>query len=266
NSGLIQAVATNAKGGIPVTAIAFNITDYAVIGPDDTYSDGASGFQYQGTKTNTDALHDDQAAFVNTAEAGQGIINATIAGTQGGEADGILITANATLPSIINSGSISAIATTTASLAARAIWDRSGTLTYIQNNGLISAAATTLDNGAQIAYAIDLSADTEDTNAGKGVLILNQATVNGSARIIGDIRFGTGDYQTVDVEGASTTNTATIVGNINFGGGSTAGTDALTIGDFATVTGKITANETVGVTVNVNNGGTLNLLNDTTAL
>ncbi|MBV9989777.1 MAG: autotransporter outer membrane beta-barrel domain-containing protein [Alphaproteobacteria bacterium] len=267
NSGLVQALATSVKDGSQVSAIAFHINNYALIGIDDTYTRDANGqFNYDNPgsgKLNSDALHDDLAAFVNSAEAGQGVINATISGPMGGNAIAIDIEANANLPSLINTGSITAVATTTdtsiTGLAARAIWDQSGTLNYIQNNGIISATATTLDEGGQISYAIDLSADKDGTDP---ILILNQATVNSAARIIGDIRFGTGDYQTIDVEGASTDNVATIVGDISYGGGSTPGSDKLTIGDFATVTSKITADATVGVSVLINNGGTLNLLND----
>ena len=73
--------------------------------------------------------------------------------------------------------------------------------------------------------------------------------------------------QIVDVAGLSADNRATIFGDISYGGGTSAGgfgTDKLTIGDFSTVTGTITAKN--GVDVDVQNGGTLTLKNDSTAL
>ncbi|MBV8977143.1 MAG: autotransporter outer membrane beta-barrel domain-containing protein [Alphaproteobacteria bacterium] len=279
NSGTITAVATSLAKSNPVSAIAINFGSYAIVGPDSFYTfqagQGIDGFVYNPNdpyqKIDTDPLHDDQAAFVNSSEANGGRIIASIGGASGGEADAILISPTATVPSIINSGLISAVATTTdltntTELIARAIVDQSGTLNFIQNNGIIAAAAAKLTNGGQESIAIDLHADTEDSAAGAGVLILDQGTVDTAARINGDILFGTGDNQVVDVEGASTTNTAAINGNITYGGGSTAGSDKLIVGNFGTVTGIILSNQTVGIGVDVRSGGTLDLLNNATAL
>src|SRR6202000_3097650 len=225
---------------------------------------GGYSATYGGTKTNSD----DEAGLVNSGEAGSGRIIATVSGASDGEADALLIQPNANVPSIINSGLISAVATTTdtintTSLTARAIVDQSGTLNFIENNGTIAAAATTLDNDGQQAIAIDLSGDTEASTAGKGVVILNQETLNSSATITGDILFGSGDNQIVDVEGASTDHGAVINGDITYGGGSTPGSDLLIIGNFGTVSGTITSNSVVGVSVDIRSGGTLNLQNDT---
>ncbi|HEX4295141.1 MAG TPA: autotransporter outer membrane beta-barrel domain-containing protein [Rhizomicrobium sp.] len=282
NGGTISTAAFTLAGAAPTTAVALKIGAFGYIGvtqdpvsgdfSGDTYTittNGAGGYSatYGGTKTNSD----DEAGLVNSGEAGSGRIIATVSGASDGEADALLIQPNANVPSIINSGLISAVATTTdtintTSLTARAIVDQSGTLNFIENNGTIAAAATTLDNDGQQAIAIDLSGDTEASTAGKGVVILNQATVNSSATITGDILFGSGDNQIVDVEGASTDHGAVINGDITYGGGSTPGSDLLIIGNFGTVTGTITSNSVVGVSVDIRSGGTLNLQNDTTAL
>ena len=282
NSGTIQTVASDLKGAtVTTSATAITIGAFAYIGASTT--DGTTftgdiwefsgtgctgtcidGFQYDGKK----AI--DQAAFVNSTESGTGRIIASVGGAANGEATAINIATNAYLGSIINQGLISAVATTTdptdtTILTAHAIVDNSGTLTFIENNGTIAAAASTLQNDAQLAIAIDLSADTGGGPAGKGVLILDQATVNSSALITGAILFGTGDNQVVDVEGVSTSNTATINGDITFGGGSTDGSDQLIIGDFGTVTGTILSNSIVGVSVDIRDGGVLNLQNDVTS-
>jgi hypothetical protein len=287
NSGVIQSVASDLTGATTTTsATAIDIGTFGYIGVTNDGTghftgdiweyEGASctgtcvdGFEYENGNGKTNAA--DFAGFVNSAEAGSGKIIASVGGAANGEAVAISIEANAYLGSIINAGLISAVATTTdsvntTSLDAFAIVDNSGTLTYIQNNGTIAAATTTLDNNAQLAIAIDLAGDIESSAAGKGVLILDQATAQSAAIINGAILFGTGDNQIIDVEGASTSNTATITGDITYGGGSTPGSDQLIIGDFGTVTGKILTNGVVGVAVDIGDGGTLNLLNNTTAL
>ncbi|HEX4860955.1 MAG TPA: autotransporter outer membrane beta-barrel domain-containing protein, partial [Rhizomicrobium sp.] len=285
NSGTIQTVATDLKGATSITlATAINLGSFAYIGVSTTDGQHFAGdiWQFSGsgcTGTCIDGFEYlnsankaiDQAGFVNSTEAGTGRIIASVGGAANGEATAINIGVNAYLGSIINQGLISAVATTTDTidttiLTARAIVDNSGTLTFIENNGTIAAGATTIQNDTQEAIAIDLSADTEASAAGKGVLILNQATVNSAATITGKILFGTGDNQIVDVEGVSTSNTAAVNGDITFGGGSTAGSDQLIVGNFATVTGTILSNSVVGVSVDVRNGGVLNLQNDSAAL
>jgi Autotransporter beta-domain len=279
NSGTIQAVARTLTGNtVPTDAVAISIGKFADIGPDDTYkydpgNGGIDGFVYQNNSGNASYKSNpaDQAALVNSGETGSGRIIAAVGGASPAEADAIEIAADAMLPSIINSGLISAVATSTdttiSSLIARGIVDNSGTLTFIENNGTIAAATTTLDNDAQVAIAIDLRADGENTAAAAGVLVLDQATANSAALITGSILFGSGDNQTVDVEGFSTDDTATINGDITFGGGTALGmgSDQLIIGDFGTVTGIIKADPTQGVSVDIRQGGVLNLLNNATS-
>ena len=273
NSGSIQTGAQNLAGSAnAVKAIALDIASYAIIGDPnkDKYTFTFNGFgTYNYTYNNmaNKPNHNDWAALVNSNESGNGRIVATVAGAAGGEADALLIEDFSDVPSIINSGLISAVATTTntkdtTTLTARAIVDDSGTLTFIQNNGTIAAATNKLDNDAQQAIAIDLRNDTAGSDAGKGVIILDQATNDSAAAINGDILFGDGKNQVVDVEGATTDNTATITGNIVYGGGKKPGSDQLIIGNFATVTGQITADALLGVDVDVRDGGTLNLLNN----
>ncbi len=282
NAGNIATSADN-LAGTPVTAYALFIGQYGYIGvtrasdgtfTGDTYTIATTGAgtytaQYNGDPSQK-TTPGDQAALVNSAEAGAGRIVASVSGAAGGEADAILIESFADLPSIINGGLISAVATTSDatidSLIARGINDQSGTLKFIENNGTIAAATTTLNNGDQKAIAIDLSNDSDGSLAGKGVLILNQATADSSALITGQILFGSGDNQIVDVEGQSSDKTATINGDISYGQGSTPGSDQLIIGNFGTVTGRITSIPGIGVDVDVRSGGTLNLLNDTAAL
>jgi len=273
NSGSIQTSARNLSGALnAVKAVALEIASYGIIGDPlaDSYTltfNGFGSYSYTYNNMANKTNPDDWGALVNSAESGNGRIVATVSGAAGGEADALLIDEFADVPSIINQGLISAIATTTntkdtTTLVARAIIDNSGTLTFLENSGTIAAATTTLDNGAQQAIAIDLRGDTESSNAGAGVVILDQATTESAAIINGDILFGKGMNQVVDVEGVSTDHTATIKGNIVYGDGSSPGSDQLIIGNYASVTGKITANELLGVDVDVRMGGTLNLLND----
>ena len=283
NAGTISTAAVDLAGAAPVSATALFIGGYGYIGvtlgtdgnfTGDTYAietTGAGSYTATyGGNTMLKSNPDDQAALVNSGEAGAGRIVASVSGAAGGEADAILIEPFANLPSIINGGLISAVATTTdptnSQLIARAIVDESGTLTFIENNGTIAAATTTLNNNLQESIAIDLTGDTEASAAGKGVLILDQATANSAATITGKILFGSGDNQIIDVEGASSDKTATINGDIAYGNGSTPGSDQLIIGNFATVNSTITAVQGIGVAVDIRSGGVLNLENDATAL
>ncbi len=274
NSGSITSVAGTATGSGSAISTGVVIGSYANIGTSDTYTiacqPNSNACSY--TYNNAGSGKTDMASFVNSSAAGKGVISASVSGPiAGSTAQALVIATNAKMPSLINSGTISATATTgvltNSGLNAYAIVDLSGTLGYIQNNGTIAASATTLIDGSQSAIAIDLSRDNANSATASGVAILDHATANTSATIIGDILFGTGDTQIVDVAGLSADNRAAIVGDISYGGGTSIGgfgTDKLTIGDFSTVTGTITAKN--GVDVDVQNGGTLTLKNDTTAL
>jgi len=277
NSGSLTATAVSDNKGTGINATAISIGAHSLIGPDDTwtYDDSSGGcacFVYGGKKTINSFGDDDRASLVNSSATGGGLISALVAGpSSNNTAVAISIAGGATLPSILNTGTISAIATsqdtTVSGLSATAILDASGTLTSIDNEGgTIEAIATTLDDDSQNAVAINLSADQDSDPAGKGVRILDHATANGKAQILGDIIFGTGDHQIVDVLGLDTVNTAVILGDIRFGSGGIEGSDELNIGNFATVVGTITADSKVGVRVDVESGGTLTITNDAVAL
>ncbi len=267
NSGTISATAnTTSTKSSPVSSNAISIGADASVGKNDTYTydSGCDCMRYSGSFGLK--LPTDLAAFVNSGAANGGTISAVTTGpTSGNSAIAIDISPSATLPSIINSGTIEAVAsssdTTVTGLSATAIKDSSGTLTYIQNNGAIEALATQLDDKSQSAIAIDLTASTSPA-----VEILNQAQDGKSATIFGDIDFGQGGHQIVNVLGFSTESTALIVGDIKFGGGGGYGTDELNIGSYGSVTGAITAATGVGASVDVKNLGTLTITNDTTAL
>lgn len=198
--------------------------------------------------------------------------NTKLTGTGAASTTAIYISSNSRLSSILNSGTIAAVSEidpdytdTVTSLSAAAIVDYSGTLTYIKNTGTIEALTTTLDNDAQLNIAIYLYGNTQ-TDSGKGVTIINQATDAGTAAIVGDVHFGDGDNQQIYLEGTDTY-ASTLTGDITYGGSTKSGSgngDLLYVGKNSTFTGKMTA--TNGVNVVVKKRGTLNLLNDKTTL
>lgn len=235
NGGSISAAATTSKAS-SVTANALFVGNYVML-----------------------------PSITNSNESAGGAITATVTGPESGTAYAIWIapTANYCAPnqspcptmSLNNSGTISAIATTTnpdfvSGLTAYAIYDQSGTLNSITNTGTISAVATTLKNNTQIAVAADLNLNTT------GVDFENMGTVNGS------ILFGSGN-DTLNVTGTAQS-PATVNGNVSFGGcDSTSGNgdDTLIIGEFGSVTGAITEKLGCHVDVSIAQGGTLNLEN-----
>jgi hypothetical protein len=236
NGGSITAAATTNTKASSVTANALYIGDYAMV-----------------------------PEINNSNESASGSINATVTGPESGSAYAIWIaplanycpTGSATCPmmSLDNSGSITAVATTTnpdfvGGLTAYAIYDQSGTLNSITNSGTIEATATTLKNNSQIAIAADLTLNTT------GVTFTNTGTVDGS------ILFGSGN-DTLNVTGSAQV-PATVNGNINFGGCNSSsgnGDDTLIIGEFASVTGAVTEKLGCHVDVSIAQGGTLNLEN-----
>jgi hypothetical protein len=278
NSGSMTVVTvTDSKSlGNNATAVSFGGNTY--VGKDDVYAwdGGCDCFLYNNPNSTKLSLNgfgeNDQSSFVNSAATGSGVISAVISGpTSYNTATAFNIGAGVTLPSLMNSGTISATTTsgdtTVTGLRATAILDQSGTLTHIDNEGgTISAIVTTLDDDSQKAVAIDLSHDVDSDPAGSGVDIINHATANHSATIFGDVLFGVGDHQIVDLLGLGSDNTATLVGDISYGSGGIEGSDELNIGNFSTVIGTITSDPKVGVRVDVKDGGTLTITNDSEAL
>jgi hypothetical protein len=246
-------------------------------------------------KIANDQINGVGAAFVNsggtaTGNAG-GVISASLSGANGGTAQAVLISTYASVPSLINSGTIAAVATTTDKtlagnipnsnnpLIARAIYDLSGTLTSIVNSGTIhassgyvatsGAAPTPLDNNSQVAIAIDLAGSGTSPSA-SGVTIQNLSSNTRSAVITGDIYFGTGSNQILSLLG-TTSAPSIVTGNVVFGpvaSGTTSG-DQLNIGQWSTLTGQVTTLESLpsaGVQVSVDTKGTLTLLNSGASL
>ncbi len=178
------------------------------------------------------------------------LINAT---ASGGTAIGIHIGAGATVPTILNQGSITSLVnssngnaygvqidaggnvqsltnsgTITATGAgggqfSYGISDASGTLTSVTNSGTITASTS---SGAT-AVAIDLSAGT------------TAQTVTNSGTISGDIAFGTGG-------GTYSANSGTLTGGLSFGGG----TSAIQLAGSSLFNGPISVNGgSLGVTL-----------------
>lgn len=288
NSGTMTASATTSESSgssATLSATALYIGDYVQLNANATAKLAGTGTTIPG----------DQAALVvsglGTASGG-GVISASVSGTRGGIAQAISISGNASVPSIINSGTISASVTTTDAklagggvgqtnpVAAYAILDASGTLTSIVNSGTISAVAGyqatsggtvgVLDSDKQVAVAIGLGGSASSASA-NGTTISNYSTANRAATIVGDIYFGTGNNQILNLVGNGPSLLSTITGNVVYGMGkdSNPTADQLNVGGYSVLTGKVTTLETVsgsGVAVNVAQHGTLSLLNDVTAL
>jgi hypothetical protein len=201
----------------------------------------------------------------NTSAPGN--ISANISGVEGGRAIAIDIQQSASLPSLINDGTIIASAQTTnteltsGAVQATAIADGSGTLTSIINNtgATIAAFATKLTDNSQIDVAIDVSHNIYSATT-PGVTIQNFGTIDG------DVLFGSGNDVFL-IQGNASNAQATVTGNVYFGGNSVGGTgvDALTIANYGTFTGQLYSgsqtDKTLGmVNVTVEANGTLNLL------
>lgn len=159
-----------------------------------------------------------------------GTINSSVNGTLPAVSTAILIQSGGSLPSISNSGTIAAAATSTdltiSTLTTYGIRDLSGTLTSITNSGAISGTSTLLNNNAQQNVAIDIS--------------------HGSAN------------QTINTSGA-------ITGNVIFGSagmnGAIAGNQLVIEGASAAVNGSVSHATGGTVDVHVSQGGTGGVLN-----
>ncbi|HEY8698171.1 MAG TPA: autotransporter outer membrane beta-barrel domain-containing protein [Rhizomicrobium sp.] len=194
----------------------------------------------------------------NSATGRTGTIQASLSGALGGTAYAVHVDADGFLGSIVNEGSISAVATTTdttiAQLAAYGISDEAGTITSITNSGTIAAIATALDNDAQIARAIDLHVSQQNI------------MIDNSGVIIGDVLLGNG-ADTILLHESPSGAAASITGDIDFGGTAGGGDDSLMILDNTTVKGAISDGSGGRLDVDVGGGsvgGTLTLTNDST--
>lgn len=290
NAGSIQASAQTSNDATSSTntyAFGLVVGDYVKFGVNDTVKNAP------GAGTNDPG--DRAALVVSGSSSGGGSISAQVSGTRGGTARAIWISgANSEIPSLINTGTISAMATTTNAaltgnpkdssgnpyysgtatdpLAAIAIEDDSGKLVSIVNSGTITAAAgyvsstssstpTALDNNSQIAIAIRINGNPT------GTTIKNYATDTRAAVIKGDIVFGGGSNQVLDLVGTSNYGSQ-VTGNVTYGYTIDANSvDELHIGVNSALYGKVVTNApNSGVKVDIDANGTLTLLNTDTAL
>lgn len=253
NSGTITAAATTntLSGTTYVTATGITIGGYTTI---------ASGTAQAG----------ETGAIVNTNETGSGKISATVSGPDLGSATAINIAQYANVPSLFNSGTILASASTTeldqtpvtgsSALNAYAIADFSGTLTSITNEGTITASVTQLDSnsGTGVDLLNQAVAINTASNTTSPVTIYDTATTSGPATITGAIYFGS-QYGTLNVTGLNSTDYASVDGNIFFENTSTVH-DVLMIGTAGSMTGEITEANGGSVDVTILQSGQLNYL------
>ena len=270
NSGSITVSATTTgtvANGNNVTAMSIGAY---------THLDTATFNSSTGTWTDTSlaaktGVTGDQAALVNSNSTGGGKITATVSGTRGGTAIAIAIAQYASVPSLINSGTITASATVidatiTNPLQAIAIEDASGTLTSIYNTGTIQAIAgvsttsglTALDNNSQVADAILLG----DRLTGTTVRIDDISTLANSAVISGNVYFGSGGTQILNIQGTGG-HAAAVAGDVTFNGSGTSG-DQLWVGSYASLSGTVIADN--GVSIDIAQNGVLALANTITPL
>lgn len=220
--GIVNRSAISAAG----TEYGYSVTSVRIAGADAAVSvEGGLINQSNGTITasvraaTAIALEVGSAATV-PAIVNQGSITATDSTVESdvtSVAQAIVLRAGSTVNTLVNSGAIGALTSSADSGSATAILDEGGTIGSIVNSGTISAS------GAE-AVAIDLSAGTQ------------AVTISNSGNIIGDVRFGSGDS-------TYSANSGTLTGAIAFGSGdnllSLSGTtsfaNSLTIGTGGTL-------------------------------
>jgi hypothetical protein len=192
----------------------------------------------EATGANATALHIGAGATVPQI-VNAGSISASTGGTTAVAAQAIAIDAGATVNSLVNSGTIASSNSGTSGTAA-AIVDHSGTLALIQNSGAIGV------NGAlalgDAATAIDLR------SVAGGATIRQVAAASGkpAPQILGNILLG-GGADTLDIQAGS------VMGKIDFGGGA----DALTLGGTGLFRGTLANSGNLAVTIG--NGATLDV-------
>jgi hypothetical protein len=142
------------------------------------------------------------AAVPKLAVAGS--VSASSGAGATGQVRAVSIDAGGSLPQLINSGTIAAVATGDAT--ATAIRDGSGTLGLIENTGSITASSK--KTAAESAVAIDLQSN------GSGATVRQKAVGSGTAapRISGSVLFGAGNDVFDIADGA-------VTGTVRFGAG-----------------------------------------------
>jgi len=169
-----------------------------------------------------------------------GAITATLFGDAPSTARAVVIEPGGSLPAILNSGSIRAIAEGSTGSAA-AIVDRSGSLVRLENVGTISALAVQTTGATAPPSGSTIAIDTSTNTAGLSLLSYQGAGL-AAPTILGAVKLGLGDDK-LDVQAG------TLTGDISFG----AGANSLHISGGANVTGAITADGGT-LAVNVEDG------------
>jgi hypothetical protein len=200
-----------------------------------------------------------------------GTVSATSVDTA---ATALLINPGANVATIFNTGSIKAAVSEPSTGSVFAIQDLSGTVTNLTNQGYISATGATDSPSAAIDFsrtsqsitltqsytAANLTNQTND----KAVSTYNPLTATLYAGITGDIYFGSGAANVMNIQSGSVT------GNTYFGAGSG---NTVTAGDVTRWVGNINVGNSVAggsLTMALSNyaqfNGTLNLFNSTGSL
>lgn len=247
NKGSI--LGTGIYAGVSVTGVSIGGTGHAV-----NVTGGLTNIGTIAAKsldTNATAIHIGAGASVPQIVNG-GTISADGAGTDGSAAQAIVIDTGATVNAITNSGTIVATRLGDKGTAA-AIVDHSGTLALVQNNGQIgiSNASDIGDN----ATAIDLRANIVGAT-------VRQVAASGTVAplIAGNIFFGAGN-DTLDIQAGK------VFGKVDFGGGA----DVLSLSGGSLFRGSLVNSAGAAVTVgtgslfDVQNLGSVDLASLTTA-
>ncbi|MGC6328436.1 autotransporter outer membrane beta-barrel domain-containing protein [Rhizorhabdus sp. FW153] len=231
--GIVNRSAISGAG----TEYGYSVTSVRIAGSDDAAVLVEGGLINQSNATITATTRAATAVALEVGPAAtvpaivnQGSISATDSTVETdvtSVAQAVVLRAGSTVDTLVNSGAIGAIASSVGSGSATAILDEGGTIASIVNSGTISASGVE-------AVAIDLSAGAQ------------AVTVSNSGKIIGDIRFGSGDS-------TYSANSGTLSGAIAFGSGdnllSLSGTtsfaSSLTIGTGGTLSVSLTDSATL---------------------
>jgi hypothetical protein len=237
--------------GVDATGLQIGVTGGGAV-------DLTGGLRVQGSiaassyKADSTAVHIAAAARVPTIW-NQGAISSSVTGETGATARALLIDPGASMTTLANAGTITAVIDGSSGKAI-AVQDLSGSVRSVENLRTISAAIspvdTTLTNVGK-AIALDLSANSTgvsihqtglvDVTATNGLTDTDGDGVSDSTEpaIIGQILLGSGADQ-MRIENGS------VVGDIAFG----AGANSLLVDGGATVKGAITAQGgTLGLTI-----------------
>jgi hypothetical protein len=247
NRGNISGVGV--YNGVTATALSIGGLGHAVTIDGGIVSTGTIAAIATGASAT--ALHIGAGASVPQIVNG-GTIRADGGGASSDTATAILIDQGATVNSISNSGTIAANRNATSG-SAGAIVDKSGTVALVQNSGTIGVVNADLGD---LGTAIDLRANV----VGAVIRQVAPGSGSGSPLIFGNVFYGSGN-DTLDIQAGK------VVGNVDFGGG----TDVLSLSGTSVFQGKLANSDGLAVsvgtgsTLDVQNIGTVNLASLTTA-